>query len=137
MNPHQSRQAVEELMNREVITISPMAKLREAMQLMRQHRIKSVVVEKQSPGDAYGIVTYTMLLRAIIEEEGDVDLINVYDIAAKPALAVPRQLEIRHATTMMLAIGVKRLIVTSDNELVGILTMNDIVDSILERMDDA
>jgi signal-transduction protein with cAMP-binding, CBS, and nucleotidyltransferase domain len=135
MNPHQSRKAVEELMNREVITISPMAKLREAMQLMRQHRIKSVVVEKQSPGDAYGIVTYTMLLRAIIEEEGDVDLINVYDVAAKPALAVPRQLEIRHATTMMLAIGVKRLIVTSDNELVGILTMNDIVDAILERME--
>jgi CBS domain-containing protein len=135
MNLHQSRKAVEELMNREVITISPMAKLREAMQLMRQHRIKSVVVEKQSPGDAYGIVTYTMLLRAIIEEEGDVDLINVYDVAAKPALAVPRQLEIRHATTMMLAIGVKRLIVTSDNELVGILTMNDIVDAILERME--
>jgi signal-transduction protein with cAMP-binding, CBS, and nucleotidyltransferase domain len=135
MNPHQSRKAVEELMNREVVTISPMAKLREAMQLMRQHRIKSVVVEKQSPGDAYGIVTYTMLLRAIIAEEGDVDLINVYDVAAKPALAIPRQLEIRHATTMMLAIGVKRLIVTSDNELVGILTMNDIVDSILERME--
>lgn len=135
MNLHQSRKAVEELMNHEVITISPMAKLREAMQLMRQHRIKSVVVEKQSPGDAYGIVTYTMLLRAIIEEEGDVDLINVYDVAAKPALAVPRQLEIRHATTLMLAIGVKRLIVTSDNELVGILTMNDIVDAILERME--
>jgi CBS domain-containing protein len=36
---------------------------------------------------------------------------------------------------MMLAIGVKRLIVTSDNELVGILTMNDIVDAILERME--
>jgi signal-transduction protein with cAMP-binding, CBS, and nucleotidyltransferase domain len=103
------------------------------MQLMRRHSIKSIVVDKQSPGDAYGMVTYTMLLRAIIEEEGDVDLINVYDVAAKPALAVPSQLEIRHATTMMLAIGVKRLIVTSDNELVGILTMNDIVHAILEK----
>jgi len=135
MNDQQSRKTVDQLMNRTPVTVSPMAKLREAMELMRRHSVKSVVVDKRSPGDAYGIVTYTMLLRAIVEEEGDVDLINVYDIAAKPALAIPRQLEIRHATTMMLAIGVKRLIVTSDNELVGILTMNDIVDAILERMD--
>jgi CBS domain-containing protein len=133
MTHSESRKTVAELMKTEVVTISPMAKLRDAMQLMRRHSIKSIVVDKQSPGDAYGMVTYTMLLRAIIEEEGDVDLINVYDVAAKPALAVPSQLEIRHATTMMLAIGVKRLIVTSDNELVGILTMNDIVHAILEK----
>lgn len=136
MSNEHSRKTVGELMVSDVVTISPMAKLREAMQLMRTHSIKSIVVDKQSPGDAYGMITYTMLLRTIIQEEGDIDLINVYDIAAKPALAVSRQLEIRHATNMMLSIGVKRLIVTSDNELEGILTMNDIIQTILEKLDD-
>lgn len=136
MSNTQSRKTVEDLMATEVVTISPMAKLREAMEIMRDRNVKSLVVEKQSPSDAYGILTYTMLLRTIIQEEGDVDLVNVYDVAAKPALSVPRQLEIRHAVTMMLALGVKRLVVTSDNELQGILTMNDIVGTIIEKIDE-
>lgn len=135
MTDHQSRMTVDDLMVTDVVTISPMAKLREAMEVMRDRKVKSVVVEKQSQNDAWGILTYTMLLRTIVQEEGDVDLVNVYDVAAKPAIAVPRQLEIRHATTMMLRLGIKRLIVTSDNELKGILTLNDIVGAILEKMD--
>lgn len=135
MSNEQSRKTVADLMVTDVVTISPMAKLREAMELMRDRKVKSVVVEKQSPADAWGILTYTMLLRTVIQEEGDVDMVNVYDVAIKPALSVPGQLEIRHAVTLILKLGVKRLIVTSDNELKGILTLNDIVGAILEKMD--
>ena len=134
MNTSQEKQTVEDMMVAEVVTISPMAKLREAMELMRDRNIKSLVVERRSGSDAWGMLTYTMLLRTIVHEEGDIDLINVYDIAAKPALSVPRQLDIRQAVSMMLQIGVKRLIVTSNNELEGILTMNDIIGAILDKM---
>ncbi len=135
MSNEQSRKLVADLMISEVHTISPMATLRDAMEKMRDCKVKSLVVEKRSDGDAWGLITYTAILRAIIQEEGDVDLINVYDIALKPALLVPRQLEVRHAVQMMLNFGVKRLIVTSNNELQGIITVNDIVGAILEKMD--
>ena len=136
MNTSQEKQIVEDMMVADVVTISPMAKLREAMELMRDRNIKSLVVERRSGSDAWGILTYTMLLRTIVYEEGDIDLINVYDIAAKPALSVPRQLDIRQAVSMMLQIGVKRLIVTNNNELEGILTMNDIISAILNKLAD-
>ncbi|MCC5869528.1 MAG: CBS domain-containing protein [Gammaproteobacteria bacterium] len=136
MSNEQSRKVVGDLMISDVYTISPIATLREAMQKMRDKKVKSLVVEKRSDGDAWGLVTYTAILRSIIQEEGDVDLINVYDIALKPALLVPRTLEVRHAVQMMLNFGVKRLIVTSNNELQGIITVNDIVGAILEKMDD-
>lgn len=136
MSNEQSRKLVADLMISDVHTISPMATLREAMQKMRDRKVKSLVVEKRSDGDAWGLITYTAILRSIIQEEGDVDLINVYDIALKPALLVPRQLEVRHAVQMMLNFGVKRLIVTSNNELQGIITVNDIVGAILEKMED-
>jgi len=134
MNRRQEKQIVEDMMVVDVVTISPMAKLREAMEVMRDRNIKSLVVERRSESDAWGMLTYTMLLRTIVHEEGDIDLINVYDIAAKPALSVPRQLDIRQAVSMMLHIGVKRLIVTNNNELEGILTMNDIIGAILDRL---
>ena len=136
MNTSQEKQVVEHMMVADVVTISPMAKLREAMEVMRDRNIKSLVVERRSGSDAWGMLTYTMLLRTIVHEEGDIDLINVYDIAAKPALSVPRQLDIRQAVSMMLQIGVKRLIVTNNNELEGILTMNDIIGAILVEMED-
>ncbi len=131
-----SRKLVEELMVKDVITVSCMATLREAMDLMRKHRVKSLVVEKRTDSDAWGIVTYTTILRTVMQEEGDVDLVNVYDLATKPALSVPRQLEVRHAVKMMLDFDVKRLLVASNNELEGILTMNDIVSAILEKVED-
>ena len=136
MNTSQEKQIVEDMMVADVVTISPMAKLREAMELMRDRNIKSLVVERRSGSDAWGMLTYTMLLRTIVHEEGDIDLINVYDIAAKPALSVPRQLDLRQAVSMMLQIGVKRLIVTNNNELEGILTMNDIIGAIIDKLAD-
>ncbi|MCA1778140.1 MAG: CBS domain-containing protein [Xanthomonadaceae bacterium] len=136
MSRSQEKQIVEDMMVADVVTISPMAKLREAMEAMRDHKIKSLVVDRRSESDAWGILTYTMLLRTIVHEEGDIDLINVYDIAAKPALSVPRQLDVRQAVSLMLKIGVKRLIVTNNNELEGILTMNDIIGTIIDKLDD-
>jgi signal-transduction protein with cAMP-binding, CBS, and nucleotidyltransferase domain len=136
MSNEDSRKCVEDMMISEVVTISPMATLREAMVKMRQHQVKSLVVEKRHEADAYGILTYTTILKTIVQEDGDVDLINVYDIATKPALSVPRQLEVRHAVNLMVNFNIKRLIVSSNNQLEGILTMNDIVGAILEKLED-
>ncbi len=133
MSSEQSRKKVEDLMVRDVVSISCMATLRDAMNRMRERSVKSLVVEKRHDSDAFGLITYTTVLRTIVQEEGDVDLINVYDVATKPALSVPAQLEVRHAVSMMLNFDIKRLVVTSNNELRGIITMNDIVGAILEK----
>lgn len=135
MSIQTSRKLVEALMVKDVVTVSCMATLRDAMDLMLEKRVKSLVVEKRHDSDAWGILTYTTILRTVMKEEGDVDLVNVYDIATKPALSVPRQLEVRHAVQMMLDFDIKRVLVTSNNELEGILTMNDIVSAILEKVD--
>lgn len=45
---------VKDVMVNEVVTISPFATLREAMKLMKERGLKSLVVEKNMPADAYG-----------------------------------------------------------------------------------
>jgi len=71
---------VKDIMQTEVVTISPLATLREAMEKMRARKVKSLVVERRDAHDAFGIVTYATILRTISAEEGDIDLINVYDV---------------------------------------------------------
>lgn len=126
---------VKDVMIRDVVTISPFAKLREALSLLKSKNIKSLVVEKQSEHDAYGLITFTNILKTVIAEDGDIDLLNVYDVCAKPALTVGESLGLKHVAALMVQQHVKRLVVVKDNELVGFVTMNDIMDELLSRID--
>ncbi|WP_339842440.1 CBS domain-containing protein [uncultured Halopseudomonas sp.] len=126
---------VKDIMKTSVITISAFATVREAMLKMREHNIKSLVVNKNNEHDAYGLLTYNDMLKTIVAEEGDIDLINVYDICSKPALIVSRELAVKHVARLMVTMGIHRILVTNANELVGIITMNDIVSAILEMAD--
>lgn len=126
---------VREVMVKNVVTISPFAKLREAMSTMKRHGIKSLVVEKQNPHDAYGLITYTNILKTVIAEQGDIDLLNVYDVCVKPVVSVGESLSVQHVASLMGQNRVKRLLVLKDNDLVGLITMNDIMDELLKQID--
>lgn len=123
---------VKDIMRTDVVTISPLATLRDAMQEMRARGVKSLVVDKQGPHDAYGLITYTTILRTIVAEEGDIDLINVYDVCSKPVITVPAEMDVRHVARLMVKQDFRRLIVLRGNELEGIVSMGDIVTPILE-----
>jgi predicted transcriptional regulator len=102
---------------------------------MKQRAVKSLVVDRQNAHDAYGILTYSHILKTIIAEEGDIDLINVYDVCAKPALSVHPELATRHAADLMHSHNIKRLLVTDNNQVVGIITTNDLVRDVLRLIE--
>lgn len=126
-----AKKQVRDVMITDVVTISPFSTLRDALLVMKERGVKSLVVERHDRHDAYGILTYTHLLKTIIAEEGDIDLINVYDVCAKPALSVHPDLATRHAAHLMHQHNLKRLLVTENNSVVGIVTTNDLVRDIL------
>lgn len=126
---------VKDIMNRDVVRVSPFATLRDALSLMKRHNLKSLVVEQQDPHDAWGLITYTNILKTIVAENGDIDLINVYDVCAKPAIGVGESLDVRHVARLMTDSVVKRVLVLDDNKLVGLVTMDDIVGTVLDMIE--
>lgn len=126
---------VRDVMVTEIIKISPFATLREALSLMKRHRVKSLVVDRQHEHDAWGLITYTNIVKSVIAEEGDIDLLNVYDICAKPVISVGETLALKHAARLMSEHCVKRLLVLSDNELKGLVVMDDIMEALLETIE--
>ncbi|RUM69160.1 MAG: histidine kinase [Sulfurovum sp.] len=118
-----------------LIKVSPMASVREALGLMKENSVRSVIVEKTSPDGAYGLVTFKNILQSIVAEDGDIDLLNVYDIAAIPAVSVSAKLNIQYASKMMVNRSIKRLLVIDNNELQGILTMSDIIEILMESVE--
>ena len=128
---------VKDIMQVEVVTISPLATLREAMAKMRANKVKSLVVERRDAHDAFGIITYATILRTIVAEEGDIDLINVYDVFRKPIISVPPGMEVKYVARMMVSQKVQRLLVLDGDGLAGIVTMNDIVGDVLAMAEKA
>ena len=126
---------VKDVMIRDVVCISPFAKIREALSMMKKHSIKSLVVERQNPHDAWGLITYTNILKTVIAEDGDIDLLNVYDACAKPALGVGESLAVRHVASLMTDHKVKRVLVLRDNDLLGFITMDDIMNVLMEQIE--
>ena len=126
---------VKDVMVRDIITITPFATIREALSLMKRHSVKSLVVEKQSEHDAWGLITYTNVLKTVIAEDGDIDLLNVYDACAKPVISVGENLALKHTATLMSEYRVKRLLVLKDNEMCGFVVMDDIMDALLDTID--
>ena len=118
-----------------LIIISPMATVREALNLMKEHKVRSIIVDKTKPDSAYGLVTFKNILQSIVAEDGDIDLLNVYDIAATPAISVSSKLNVKYAARMMVQSSIKRLLVLDNNELHGILTMTDIIGILMDSVE--
>ena len=116
--------------------ISPMAPVRDALTMMRKTKVKSLIVNKLRPSDAYGLLTYKNILFSIISNDGDIDLLRVYDICSKPAIQVSKQLDLKYASQLMANNQIKRLLVVDNNELEGILTMTDILTLFLETIEE-
>ena len=126
---------VQDVMKKENLAIiSPMTPVRDALNVMRKRKVKSLIVNKLKPHDAYGILTYKNILQSIVANDGDIDLLRVYDIYSKPALQISKELDVKYASQIMVSSSVKRLLVIDNNELEGILTMTDILGILLESV---
>ena len=118
-----------------LVSISPMATVRDALKIMKLNKVRSIIVEKSSPDGAYGLVTFKNILQSIVAEDGDIDLLNVYDIASTPAVSVSNELNVKYAAKMVVRSSIKRLLVIDNNELYGILTMTDIIGILMESVE--
>ena len=118
-----------------LIVLAQTATVRVALSKMREHSIRSIIMDKSNLHGAYGLVTFKNILQSIVAEDGDIDLLNIYDIAQAPAISVSAQLDVKYAARMMVNSSIKRLLVIDNNELVGILTMTDIIGVLMDSLD--
>lgn len=123
---------VGELMRRDVVTISAVATIRDAFVEMKKKRVRLLVTEKRHPLDAYGIITFAEIAKALVVESGNMDILNVFDIASKPAVQVSENLGVKYAVKLMINLGLRCILVVDNNDLKGILTFSDAVSYLVE-----
>lgn len=121
---------VHTVMTRPVRTVPADCPVREAAGIMIDADIGSVVVD-DTPA---GIVTKTDIV-ATLRSRTPVDETTVADLMTTPVETVAAEATLQEAVDAMDEHGIRRLPVTADGELVGIVTTTDLVEELAIDLD--
>lgn len=117
---------VADIMSREVIMIRGVKSVARAIAAMREHQMRSLIVDRRHPEDAYGIVTETDIVGKVVAYGQDPQRVRVYEIMSKPCIGVSPDLQLEYAARLMAQHDI-RVCPVMDSQLQGILSMTDIL----------
>ncbi len=126
-----------ELCNREVVVVNRGETALEAARLMRQHHVGDVVVveDKDNGKVPAGILTDRDIVIELVAEQVDPESVTVEEVMSDQLLTVNESDELLDTIEQMRIKGVRRVpVVGKDGELVGILTLDDVLDVLAEAL---
>lgn len=129
--------SVGEYCNREVVVVERTESVREAVHLMRQHHVGSVVVVEKRGDRAtpIGILTDRDIVIEVLAEDVDLAEVNIGDIMTATPVTVPESAALLEALEVMRNHGVRRLLVVNDKgHLIGVLAVDDVLELLGEQV---
>ncbi|MFQ5839040.1 MAG: cyclic nucleotide-binding/CBS domain-containing protein [Thermoplasmata archaeon] len=112
-------------MSKKPVTVSPDATIKEAAELMRERDVGSLLAV--SSGKPIGIVTEKDLVTKVVAEDLKSSKIRVKEVMTSPVVTVSPYQEILEAAKTMADLNIRRLAVVDDDNLVGLVTENDVL----------
>ncbi|MGQ9719551.1 MAG: CBS domain-containing protein [Nitrososphaerales archaeon] len=119
---------VQEIMTHNPLTTSQYDDLERVVQKMNRFRVGSIIVVDH--GRAVGIVTERDVLARVVAGGRLVRDVIVKDVMSTPVHMIPEGAYVEEAAKKMVENGVKRLAVTRNGLLVGVVTSTDIVKAV-------
>lgn len=95
-----------------------------AAKLMDQKSIGSVLIEEE--GEVIGIMTERDILRKVVAKGKNPYELKAKDIMNCPIITIDANEDILEASRKIEQYKIRRMIITENNEIVGIVTANDI-----------
>jgi len=115
---------IRELVGGEVVEIEATRTLREAIRLMTANQVGAVAVQRN--GRLAGIFTERDVLRACAED-ADLDSVTVRDWMTSDPDSLDPEMNVESAADWMLAAGYRHLPVVEGVDLVGMVSIKDIL----------
>ena len=121
--------AVRNIMTKEIVSVEATASVNEAMNLMAQKNIGSVLVTKDR--EMIGILTERDVLKKCCPDN-QCSTMKAGDIMSSPLITIDGDAAIGEAADLMAEKGVRRLLVTLDGRIQGIITERDVMRATLD-----
>ncbi len=126
---------VGEYCNREVVVVDKQGSISDAARVMREHHVGDVVVVRIEGGKQYpvGMLTDRDITLEIVATGTDPDSVSVADAMSFDLVSVFDDDDLMHVIELMRDKGVRRVpVIDRDEALVGIMTVDDLLDLLSE-----
>lgn len=116
---------VRDVMSKDVRVVRPDTTVKEVVATMNKFNIGSIIVTQADR--PVGIITERDILRRLVEQCLAPETLTARQIMTSPVTTINENTTIEEAAKIMAKKRIKRLPVTNNNKLVGIVTFTDIV----------
>ncbi len=120
-----------DIMQTEIASILSELSVQDAAALMRHNGVRSLIVEKDSDDDAYGIVTYADIVNKVLAHGFDPAEVSVEEIMTKPLIVVDPTLRVELVARLFAQNNIGHAPVIDDHQLVGIVSMTDLITEVI------
>ena len=118
---------VRDVMKSKFDMVDSMATVREALETMKHVETKCLIVDKRHDDDEYGLLLISDIARQVLGKDRAPERVNVYEVMAKPVIAVEPEMDIRYCARLFDRFHLSRAPVLTDGKVVGIVSMTDMV----------
>jgi CBS domain-containing protein len=118
---------VRDVMKTKFDTVDGMMTVQDALSTMKHVETKSLIVKRRHDDDEYGMVLLSDIAREVLAKDRAPARINIYEIMSKPVLTVDPQMDIRYCARLLQRFHLSRAPVVADDQIVGIVSLTDIV----------
>lgn len=118
---------VRDVMNEQFDLVEGMLTVKEALLGMRYPDAKALIINKRNDDDEFGIVLIADIAKQVLAADRSPERVNLYEIMAKPVLAVTPDMKIRYCARMMQRFGLSLAPVIENGKVLGLVTYHDLV----------
>jgi predicted transcriptional regulator len=113
---------VRDVMRTQVAFVDGRITVLEALKTMKREKVTSLIVNKRSEKDEYGIVLFSDIAKQVIAQNRAPERVNVFEIMAKPVIAVRPDMDIRYCARLFGRFGISHAPVIENDEVIGIVS---------------
>jgi CBS domain-containing protein len=117
---------VDHFMSKHVVTVDEKTLLEDAAKIMAEKHVGSVIVTSQE--EPIGIFTERDLLTKFLAQDKSL-IEEVGNVCSSPPITAPVGISAHEAAAIMVEKHIKRMPITQDNKLVGVLSARDLVEA--------
>lgn len=120
----------EDIMTKPVIDVDPEATIAQAIDIMRQHDVTSLLIQRKGPGDMLGFMSQTDVIEKVVAKGLDPAAVFVHEIMTKPVITVSPNCSLYDCAALMARADIRRVLVFDGKDIVGIVSTSDIFNAL-------
>lgn len=124
--------AAKDIASSDLYYIDGLASVKEAIRMMKDKNVRSLIIQKRNEADANGIVTVTDIIKNVIIPNKTLDEVSVYEIMTKPVLSIPAQMNIKYIPRLMMNAQIKFAPVEENGKYIGVINYTQFLFNLIE-----